>query len=124
MQGMGVEATLSVVKPKSLLKTPLKLDAKALAVSLAKGVGHALLGKFDDLADDGVDAASAIGFESKTPEHLLYQLLQRSTLSALSGLLLDSKDQLPEQYDISTLEPLLEGKILSCKVNNDFLRIQ
>ncbi|WP_083236454.1 pentapeptide repeat-containing protein [Pseudomonas sp. S3E12] len=122
MQGLDLDASLNVSKPKSLLNTSLKLDAKALAVSLAKGVGHALLGKFDDLADDGVDAASAIGFENKTPEQLLYRLLQRSTLAALSGLLLDSKDQLPEQYDFSSLEPLLEEKILTCKVNNDFFK--
>lgn len=122
MKGMNVNATLSAEKPKSILKTSLKLDAKALAVSLAKGVGHALLGKFEDLADDGVDAASAIGFESKTPEHLLYNLLQRSTVASLSSLLVDSKDQLPEQYDISKLEPLLETQILTCKVNNDFFK--
>ncbi|MFA7243006.1 MAG: pentapeptide repeat-containing protein [Sulfuricellaceae bacterium] len=112
--------TLSAQKPPSSLTQPLKFDFKDLATALVKGVGHAALGKFDDLTDDGADALAAIGLEGKTPEALLYLLLQRALQQALVALLKDSRDHLPEKINPDDLLACMEEAITSVEIDSAF----
>ena len=85
------QLTIKAKKPKPIISRPLSFDARSFALALAKGAGHALLGKFDDLADDGIDALSAIGLADKGPETLAYTLIQNAISSAITSLLSDTK---------------------------------
>ncbi|MBI2305870.1 MAG: pentapeptide repeat-containing protein [Rhodocyclales bacterium] len=111
---------LAAKKPKSVLKQPLSLNYKTFAVALAKGAGHALLGKFDDLADDGVDALAAMGIEGKTPQALLYLLLQQALQSALAALVDDCRGHLPAEIDPDALLPHLEKAVADAEVDAQF----
>jgi len=113
---------LSPKKPTSVLQQPLSLDIKSFASALVKGAGHALLGKFDELTDDGADAFAALGIESKKPEALLFLLLQRSIQDALGMLLEDSKEHLSEDINPVLLQSHLEALLTVAEVGSDFFQ--
>ncbi|MDD4912344.1 MAG: pentapeptide repeat-containing protein [Sideroxydans sp.] len=113
---------LSAVKPKSVLSQPLSLDIKGFATALAKGAGHVMLGKLDELASDGADAFAALGVEGNTPQALLFLLLQRSMQSALCALLEDSKEHLPETIKTDSLIKHIEAAITDAEVDSDFFQ--
>jgi len=114
--------SLSAKKPKSVLKQPLSLDVKGFAIALAKGAGHVVQGKFDELTSDGADAFAALGVEGNTPSALLFLLLQRSMQSALCALLKDSKEHLPETIKTDSLIKHLEAAITDAEVDSDFFQ--
>jgi len=91
MNGLELNAQI----PVSVWKKSLSLDAKEFSKALAKGLGHGLLGKFDDLADDGVDALEALGLKNGGPEELVFLLVRRALQTALAELLHDSQSHLP-----------------------------
>ena len=71
------------------------------------------------MADDGVEALNSLGIESKTPETLLYSLLQRSIFSALASLLKDSKDFLPDTIKAESFEEILNDSVKHAEVGAD-----
>ena len=93
---------LNAAPPVSVWDKPLSLDAKAFSQVLAKAIGHGLLGKFEDLADDGVDALEALGLRGNEPEVLLFLLVQQALQLALADLLRDSESHLPPTLDQHT----------------------
>ena len=93
---------LNAAPPVSVWNKPLALDAKAFSQALAKAIGHGLLGKFEDLADDGVDAMEALGLRGNEPEVLLFLLVQQALKLALADLLRDSESHLPPTLDQHT----------------------
>jgi len=107
-------------KTTPIIKRPLSLDAKSFAIALAKGAGHALLGKFDDLSDDGIDAMAAIGLAENGPEILAYKLLQNSLLNAMKALLEDTKDLIGEINASDKFEKILEQHIGDFEITEDF----
>jgi uncharacterized protein YjbI with pentapeptide repeats len=111
---------VKVKKNTPIIKRPLSLDAKSFAIALAKGAGHALLGKFDDLGDDGIDAMAAIGLAETGPEISAYKLLQNSLMDALKVLLEDTKDIIGEVKSIDELEQILEKYIGDFEIAQDF----
>lgn len=113
---------ISATKPKSILNQPLKLDVKAFATAIAKGTGHAVLGKFDELTSDASDIFAALGVEGNTPQALLYILLQKSVQSAILEVIKDSKEHLPVNMDIKSLGKYLEEAITDATVDNDFFK--
>lgn len=113
------KTALSAIEPKSIWTQPLILDTKSLSLSFIKGIGHLISGKFDDLADDGVEALNSLGIESKTPETLIYSLLQRSIFSALASLLKDSKGFLPETIKAGSLEDILNDSVKHAEIGAD-----
>lgn len=113
---------LTSKKPKSLLKQPLSLDVKGFAAALAKGAGHVMLGKFDELTSDGADAFAALGLEGSTPQALLFLLLQRSMQSAVCTLLEDSKEHLPETIRTNSLASHFEAAITDAEIDSDFFQ--
>jgi hypothetical protein len=96
------------------------MDYKAFGLALVKGAAHAIAGKFDDLADDGIDTLSALGIEGKTPEALLYILLQQSMQSAITALLADSRDYLPEGIEANKLISALDASIVDTEIDITF----
>jgi len=93
---------LNAAPPVSVLSKPLSLDAKAFSQALAKAMGHGLLGKFEDLADDGMDALAALGLKGNEPEELLFLLVQQALQLALADLLRDSESHLPPTLEQHT----------------------
>jgi len=89
------ELKLNAKPPISVWNKSLSLDAKEFSKALAKAAGHGLLGKFDDLADDGVDALEALGLKNGGPEELVFLLVRRALQTALADLLRDSQSHLP-----------------------------
>lgn len=113
---------ISAKKPKSVLKQPLSFDVKGFTTALVKGVGHAVLGNFDELTSDGADAFAALGLEGSTPQALLFLLLQRSMQSAVCTLLEDSKEHLPETIKADSLASHLEAAVTDAEVDSDFFQ--
>jgi uncharacterized protein YjbI with pentapeptide repeats len=82
-----------VKKPINALNKPITLDVKAIFKALAKGIGHGVGGKWEELANDSVEALSAIGLATE-PGELAYLLLRRSMTRALFDLVGESASQL------------------------------
>lgn len=88
---MEIENTskLTVSKPKSVFQKPLKADFKAIFKALSKGIGHTVVGKWEELANDSVEALSAIGLTTEI-EELTFLLIRRSITKALFELVSES----------------------------------
>lgn len=107
-------------KPKSILTQHVSVNYKSFGLAIVKGAGHALLGKFDDLADDGADTLAALGLEGKTPDVLLFILLQQAIQSALAALIEDSRDHLPDIIDPQALLPIFEEAVAGVVIDERF----
>lgn len=99
-----------------------KVDAKAFGASVAKGVAHFFLGKFEDLADDAIDVAASIGLKDNTPEALAYTLLQKSLSAAIFELLKESQISVTEDTKIEAFQSLVRENIQELEINSDFLK--
>lgn len=80
---------IKVTKPENVFTKPLKADFKELFKALSKGVGHAVIGKWEELGADTVETLSAIGL-STDPEELAFLLIRRSIAKALFDLVGES----------------------------------
>jgi hypothetical protein len=80
---------LMVSKPKNVFIKPLQFDYKGLFLSLSKGVGHTVCGKWEELASDSAEALSAIGLSTE-PGELSFLLIKRSIIAALFELVGES----------------------------------
>jgi hypothetical protein len=87
---------LKTTKPQNVLLKPLTADFKALFKALAKGVTHGATGKWDEIANDTVEAMSALGLATD-PGELAFLLIQRSLTKALVELVGESASQLPAE---------------------------
>jgi uncharacterized protein YjbI with pentapeptide repeats len=110
---------LNAAPPVSVWNKPLSLNVKVFSQTLAKALGHGLLGNFESLVDDGADALEALGLKGNEPEELLFLLVQQALQRALADLLHDSESHLPpdlEQHSddfIRTLQDALAGISIS-----------
>jgi len=59
---------LKATEPQNVFFKPLTADFKALFKALAKGVGHTVVGKWEELGTDTVEALSAIGLATEPGE--------------------------------------------------------
>lgn len=80
---------LETKKPESVFTKPLTADFKALFKALAKGIGHTVAGKWEELGVDAVEVLSAIGLATE-PEELAFLLIRRSMTRALFDLVGES----------------------------------
>ena len=92
---------LKVTKPKSVFTKPLKADFKDLFKALSKGIGHTVVGKWEELGTDTVEALSAIGLATD-PGELAFLLIRRSIAKALFELVGESAGQ-----QLLTRKPML-----------------
>ncbi len=83
---------LKVTKPKNVFSKPLKADLKGLFKALSKGIGHTIVGKWEELGTDAVESLSAIGL-STDPGELAFLLIRRSIAKALFELVGESASQ-------------------------------
>ena len=83
---------LTAVQPVDLLDKPIKADLKGLFKGLAKGIGHASVGKWEELGNDAVEALGALGLVTE-PGELISLLLQRSLVRALYDLVGEAAPQ-------------------------------
>jgi uncharacterized protein YjbI with pentapeptide repeats len=108
---------LTAKKQISAFEKPLKSDFIGLFKGLSKGVGHAAVGKWEELGNDSVEALGAIGLVTE-PGELASLLIQRSITRALFELV----GEIAAQYltevkaDASDLEKQLNFSIASREV--------
>jgi uncharacterized protein YjbI with pentapeptide repeats/energy-coupling factor transporter ATP-binding protein EcfA2 len=107
---MKSNSSLTVSKPSSVWQRPVKLNFRELFKAGGKGVVHGISGKWDDVAGDAVEAAAALGLETK-PEERLWLLLYRSLQQAMLDLLKGNKDLLIESLDFGALGDVLDVAI-------------
>ena len=92
---------LKATKPKSALEKPLQADFKALFKALTKGVGHAAVGKWEEIGNDAVEALCAIGL-STDPGELAFLLVQRAITKAAFDLVGESASLQLAESDADT----------------------
>ena len=83
---------LKISKPENILLKPLTADFKSLFKALAKGVTHGVVGKWEEIGNDAVEALSAIGLTTD-PGELAFLLVQRSLTRAMVELVGESASQ-------------------------------
>ena len=83
---------LRTITPENVFFKPLKADFKELFKALSKGIGHTVVGKWEELGTDAVEALSAIGL-STDPGELAFLLVRRSMTRALFDLVGESASQ-------------------------------
>ena len=71
--------------PVNMLDKPIKADLKGLFKGLAKGIGHASIGKWEELGNDAVESLGALGLATE-PGELVSLLVQRSLVRAMYDL--------------------------------------
>ncbi|OQW64111.1 MAG: hypothetical protein BVN29_14120 [Nitrospira sp. ST-bin5] len=108
---------LKVTKPKDVFTKPLKADFKPLFKALSKGIGHTVVGKWEELGTDTVEALSAIGLSTE-PGELASLLIHRSLTKALFELVGESASQ--SLADISTDAPTVIEKLDASISSQDF----
>lgn len=72
-------------RPINTFDKPITVDMKAIFKAVAKAIGHGVGGRWEELANDTVEALSAIGLASE-PGELAYLLLRRAMTRALFDL--------------------------------------
>jgi len=93
-------------KPKNVFLKPLQFEFKELFKALAKGIGHTVAGKWEELGSDAVETLSAIGLATE-PGELAYLLIRRSLIAAVFDLIADISS-LPLNTDSSDGDKFLE----------------
>ncbi|MEI1375731.1 hypothetical protein PQG02_02910 [Nostoc sp. UHCC 0926] len=82
---MSNTSGFSVSKPVALWNKPIKADFKELFKSLSKGVIDGVLGKWEEVAKDAVEATAALGLAA-APEEVAWLLIYRSLVEAIVSL--------------------------------------
>ncbi len=75
-----------VKRPMSAWNRPLKADFKGLFGALGRGALHGFTWQWTELGSDAVDAAAALGIDSRDAPQLAWLLVRRSLLSAMAEL--------------------------------------
>ena len=111
---------LKATKPKNVFKKPLQADFKKLFKALSKGIGHAVVGKWDEISTDTVETLSAIGLATE-PGELVFLLIRRSIIRAVFDLVGESVGRQLEEVekDTDTLVEQLNFSILDGDVQID-----
>lgn len=125
LQGIVMTQVNIAILPKKPNKKSLllpKIDAKAFGASIAKGIAHLALGKFEDLPADAVDAAVPLGLKDDSPEGLAYSLLQKSLSRAVFDVISDSQVEIDEDLKIDAFQEIISDSIHDMQINRDFLK--
>ena len=83
---------LPATKPQGVYKKSLQLDLKELFKALSKGIGHTVIGKWEEISNDTAQAMSAIGLATE-PGDLAFLLIRRALTKALFELVAESASQ-------------------------------
>jgi uncharacterized protein YjbI with pentapeptide repeats len=99
------ESGFSVSKPVKLWNKSINADFKELFKSLGKAGIDGLLGKWEEVAKDALDATAALGLTDK-PEEIAWLLIYRSLTQAVFDLVEGNKELLIEKPNASDFELL------------------
>ncbi len=105
-------------RPKSAWGKSLKADKKGLFVSLAKGLGHGLSGRWSELTADTAGVLTSLGLET-TPEERAWLLLHRGMVRAVNDLLRDYQNILSAATVPAELSQDLDSKLDGSKLSLD-----
>lgn len=83
---------IKVKEPLNVFEKPLQAELKPLFKALSKAIGHTIVGKWEELGTDTVEALSAIGLSTE-PGELAFLLIRRSLTKALFELVGESASQ-------------------------------
>jgi uncharacterized protein YjbI with pentapeptide repeats len=95
---MTTNPNLQVSEPVNVFLKPVQIDFKGLFKGLAKGIGHTVVGKWEELGNDAVETFSAIGVSTE-PGELAFLLLRRSLTKAVFDLVGESASLLLNEND-------------------------
>ena len=90
---------LEAIEPASVFEKPLEADFKALFKALSKGVSHAVVGKWEEIGNDAVEALCAIGLTTE-PGELAFLLVQRSITKAVFDLVGESARERLAEHEV------------------------
>jgi Pentapeptide repeats (8 copies) len=102
---MNQESGFSVSKPVKFWNKSINADFRELFKSLGKAGIDGVLGKWEEVAKDTVEATAALGLTDK-PEEIAWLLIYRSLTQALFDLVEGNKELLIEQPNKSDFELL------------------
>jgi hypothetical protein len=112
-------------KPLSAFEKPLKADFKTLFKGLSKGIGHATVGKWEELGNDAVEALGAVGLTTE-PSELASLLIRRSLIRAMFELVgeIASQHLTEVKSNASELEEQIDFSIFKQEVfvDRNFLK--
>jgi hypothetical protein len=100
------ESGFSVSKPVKLWNKSINADFKELFKSLGKAGIDGLLGKWEEVAKDALDATTALGLTDK-PEEIAWLLIYRSLNQALFDLGEGNKELLIQKPNKKEMNVLL-----------------
>ncbi|MEH2073940.1 MAG: pentapeptide repeat-containing protein [Nostoc sp.] len=123
---MSNTSGFSISKPVALWNKPIKADFKELFKSLGKGVIDGVLGKWEEVAKDAVEATAALGLAA-APEEVAWLLIYRSLVEAIVSLVKGNQELLfekPNQSDLELLCDRLNDSLVSIelRIDQDFFR--
>lgn len=99
---------LSVTKPVSVWNRPLKVNYKDLFIALGKAAADGVMGKWDSIAGDLIDAATAIGLGTDAGQ-IAYLLLYRSLARTIASLAKENKALLGNVENLdASIKPQLD----------------
>ncbi|MEH2253514.1 pentapeptide repeat-containing protein [Nostoc sp.] len=104
---MSNTSGFSISQPVALWNKPIKADFKELFKSLSKGVIDGVLGKWDEVAKDAVEATAALGLAA-APQEVAWLLIYRSLVQAIVSLVKGNQELLFEKPNQSDLEELCD----------------
>ncbi|WP_335068438.1 pentapeptide repeat-containing protein [Nostoc sp.] len=121
---MSNTSGFSVSKPVALWNKPIKADFKELFKSLSKGVIDGVLGKWEEVAKDAVEATAALGLAA-APEEVAWLLIYRSLVEAIVSLVKGNQELLfakPNQSDLELLCDRLNDSLesIELRIDQDF----
>ncbi|MBN4003969.1 pentapeptide repeat-containing protein [Nostoc sp. LPT] len=121
---MSNTSGFSVSKPVALWNKPIKADFKELFKSLSKGVIDGVLGKWEEVAKDAVEATAALGLAA-APEEVAWLLIYRSLVEAIVSLVKGNQELLfekPNEKDLELLCDRLNHSLesIELRIDQDF----
>ncbi|ACK69919.1 pentapeptide repeat-containing protein [Gloeothece citriformis PCC 7424] len=85
------DSAIPLRKQQSILQKEIKVDVKSLVFSLTKAGINLGFGKWDDLAENGIDILESLGLDKK-PAEVAGLLIIRSIMQGIGELLKDHQD--------------------------------
>jgi len=123
---MNQESGFSVSKPVKFWNKSINADFRELFKSLGKAGIGGVLGKWEEVAKDTVEATAALGLTDK-PEEIAWLLIYRSLTQALFDLVEGNKELLIEKPNTSDFELLSNNlnqslESIEVRIDQDFFK--
>lgn len=101
------QVDLIIKKPVALLNRELNINYKDFFINLGKAAISGLMGDAKDAMENATDSLNAVGL-GQTDENILWRLVSKSLLQALTDLVEDYRDLFVQSVDAEALADLAE----------------